>query len=1030
MLYKKSKTEELSMELFKNPTSEYRAAPFWAWNCELEKEELLRQIEELKKMGFGGFHMHTRSGMATTYLSDEFMELIKACTEKAKEEGMLAWLYDEDRWPSGFAGGYVTKIKKYRQRQIRFTIGKIDCTETAEEALENGNPYLVGIYDIVLNHKGELSSYKLIENEKEAAGTVWYAYCEVCMPAIKGWYNGQTYVDTLNKEAIDKFIQITYERYKETVGGDFGEAVPAIFTDEPQFAKKSTLPFAESKVDVTLPWTYDFDKTFKDTYGFDIIPKFPELIWEKEGGKASFARYCYHDHTCERFTTAFADNIGAWCEKNGIELTGHMLYEQSLYAQTTGIGEAMRAYRSFQIPGMDLLCNYVEFSTAKQVQSASHQYGREGAMTELYGVTGWNFDFRGHKYQGDWQAALGLTVRVPHLSWVSMKGSAKRDYPASINYQSPWYMEYPYIEDHFARLNTVLTRGKACVNVGVIHPVESYWLHYGPSENTADIRNQMDEDFQTVIRWLLLNTVDFDFICESSLPSLCKDAGNRLSVGEMQYSAVLVASCETLRNTTVEILNKFMDNGGKVIFAGEAPKYIDAKENEKIKKLYERGIKVSFNKLSILNALSDERDIEIKDNSGKTPQQFIYQLREDGKFRHLFIAKTEPAELNHYGLQTPVSARIKIKGEYTPVVLNTLTGEAEEISFDVKDGFTTVYYDFYENDSLLLRLATPSVRENRVVKEMPEIIEIKDFKHKMKLIREEDNVCLLDMAEISFDGEEKKPLEEILRADRALREELGWPVASGLDVQPWTIEKERTAHKVSLEFKINCQEKLDNIFFCTEETGLLRLNGKEIKTKPCGYFVDKAIKKYPLPKMKKGENTIVLEIPFGKRTSLENCYLTGDFDVIVEGCMKTLTKPKGTVSFGDITSQGMPFYGGNLSYVSGIEVSEDCDINVNIARYSGSLTKVYIDSKECGNIVLPPYDLKIRNIKKGKHTIEFKLFGNRHNTFGALHNCSINKWVGPDYWYTKDDTWCYEYNTKETGILKSPVITMYTNKGM
>ena len=72
----------------------------------------------------------------------------------------------------------------------------------------------------------------------------------------------------------------------------------------------------------------------------------------------------------------------------------------------------------------------------------------------------------------------------------------------------------------------------------------------------------------------------------------------------------------------------------------------------------------------------------------------------------------------------------------------------------------------------------------------------------------------------------------------------------------------------------------------------------------------------------------------------------------------------------------------------------------------------------------------IRNIKKGKHTIEFKLFGNRHNTFGALHNCSINKWVGPDYWYTKDDTWCYEYNTKETGILKSPVITMYTNKGM
>ena len=58
MLYKKNNTKELDTELFKNPTSEYRGAPFWAWNCELEKDMLIRQIEYLKQMGFGGFHMH------------------------------------------------------------------------------------------------------------------------------------------------------------------------------------------------------------------------------------------------------------------------------------------------------------------------------------------------------------------------------------------------------------------------------------------------------------------------------------------------------------------------------------------------------------------------------------------------------------------------------------------------------------------------------------------------------------------------------------------------------------------------------------------------------------------------------------------------------------------------------------------------------------------------------------------------------------------------------------------------------------
>ena len=87
MLYEKNKKPYLDSELFKNPTSEYRGTPFWAWNCELTKEELERQISILKEMGFGGFHMHSRTGMATEYLSDKFFDFIKFSTEKAKENG-------------------------------------------------------------------------------------------------------------------------------------------------------------------------------------------------------------------------------------------------------------------------------------------------------------------------------------------------------------------------------------------------------------------------------------------------------------------------------------------------------------------------------------------------------------------------------------------------------------------------------------------------------------------------------------------------------------------------------------------------------------------------------------------------------------------------------------------------------------------------------------------------------------------------------------------------------------------------------
>ena len=108
MLYKKNQAEKLEDSLFKQPTAEYRGAPFWAWNTMLDQKELDRQIEVLKSMGFGGAHLHPRTGLETPYLSEEFMDRIKGCLAKAKQENLQVYLYDEDRWPSGFAGGLVT----------------------------------------------------------------------------------------------------------------------------------------------------------------------------------------------------------------------------------------------------------------------------------------------------------------------------------------------------------------------------------------------------------------------------------------------------------------------------------------------------------------------------------------------------------------------------------------------------------------------------------------------------------------------------------------------------------------------------------------------------------------------------------------------------------------------------------------------------------------------------------------------------------------------------------------------------------
>lgn len=153
----------------------------------------------------------------------------------------------------------------------------------------------------------------------------------------------------------------------------------------------------------------------------------------------------------------------------------------------------------------------------------------------------------GHKFQGDWQAALGVTVRVPHLAWLSMAGEAKRDYPAAIGYQSPWYKEYPLIEDHFARVNTALTRGTPVVSVGVLHPIESYWISAGPNSQMSTQVASLEENFKNITTWLLENHLDFDYVCESQLPDL-SDKNNPRAVGKMSYQAIVVPGLPDAQN--------------------------------------------------------------------------------------------------------------------------------------------------------------------------------------------------------------------------------------------------------------------------------------------------------------------------------------------------------------------------------------------------------------------------------------------------------------------------------------------------
>ena len=215
-----------------------------------------------------------------------------------------------------------------------------------------------------------------------------------------------------------------------------------------------------------------------------------------------------------------------------------------------------------------------------------------------------------------------------------MKGQSKRDYPASIHDHSPWFAQYAYIEDHFARVNTAMTRGIPMVRVGVIHPIESYWLITGPLSQDGLRQETMNRQFSDLTDWLVKGSIDFDFLSESLLPALCPVSSNPLRVGNMAYDVIVVPGCTTLRKSTLERLSAFRAAGGTLFFLGKIPTLTDAHPDTSARLLTEAEENparlLPYDRAALLEALSPFRDLEMRNSDGTLTENLTYQLRRDG----------------------------------------------------------------------------------------------------------------------------------------------------------------------------------------------------------------------------------------------------------------------------------------------------------------------------------------------------------------------------------------------------------------
>ncbi|MEE1504038.1 MAG: hypothetical protein UGF89_07325, partial [Acutalibacteraceae bacterium] len=453
-------------------------------------------------------------------------------------------------------------------------------------------------------------------------------------------------------------------------------------------------------------------------------------------------------------------------------------------------------------------------------------------------------------------------------------------------------------------------------------------------------------------------------------------------------------------------------------------KLCDAVASERGKALYDISEHIDYTRSALITAMEKDRTLTIRYDNGSLTDDLIYQLRQDEDCRWLFVCHDK--EPHNKDIDNGDDIRITINGEYGVIIYDTENGSIVSADYEIKNGKTVISDHIFGYESRLYKLVDVASASPKAEKEKAPRTEIR-VASQVEYELSEENILVLDMAEFKVEGEEEfSPKEEILRLDNICRERLGLRERGEAIVQPWVYGEAPDVSKVTLRYTFNSEIDYDGAFLGLEdaEKAEITFNGEKVSNEIVDNYVDFSIYKVKLGKIKKGENELIITYPFGPSANLETVFVLGYFGVKVVGTQSTVIALPEKIGFGEILSQGFPFYSGAITYKIPVNV-ENGSIEVEASDYRGGLITVEVDGEKKGRIIYPPYTLKIEDLANGEHEIGVKLYTHRYNSFGPIHLVNEKEsWHGPGAWRSTGINWSYEYVLRKTGILKAPVVRL------
>jgi hypothetical protein len=547
---------------FANPPLSFKSSPLWFWNTTLNKSQTRKVLVDSRNAGYYGLGILPSEGMNPAFMTPEYLDQYKAAVEMADSLGMKLYLYDEFYFPSGMAGGLL--VKQYPEavsKRLDMDLFETKGSQSFDHPVNSGT--FMGAVGMETNSLKRIDLSDKLSNgylKGELPSGDWKVMIFTLKPDSS---SGRNHVDYLSPEAVQRFIELTYEKYYKAFPDHFGTTIEYAFYDEP------TLRWVEGG----RTWTEEFNNKFKKHYGFSPVIYYPAM-WFDIGPETQYARNLLFGFRADLYSKGFPKTINDWCNAHNIKLTGHVDQEE-IVNPVALCGDLMKAFKYQDIPAVDEIFYYGRSSKIyKVISSAANNYDRSVVATECYGATRKMTIENLYKEAMD-QFAKGINLMEPHAVWYTEKVDIQPDLsPTSIKFGS----SLPEYNKYIGRLQSMLQGGQHVADIGVLYPIASLQgsYHFGPGDPGMGGVIPSEADYLDIGEMLALEIrKDFTFIHPEILDEKCRITGNKIQlmnkVDKEEFKTVIIPGSQMIQLTNLQKIKEFYDQGGIVIATSLLP---------------------------------------------------------------------------------------------------------------------------------------------------------------------------------------------------------------------------------------------------------------------------------------------------------------------------------------------------------------------------------------------------------------------------------------------------------------------------